>query len=280
MQTVATIKSLRKKLAAARKRGKTIGFVPTMGFLHEGHLSLVGRAWRENDVVVASIFVNPIQFGPREDFRKYPRDFGRDVALLKKTGVDYIFRPSAKEIFPADFGTYVEVPGLSSIMCGRSRPGHFRGVATVVAKLLNIVQPDRSYFGLKDYQQFIIIKKMAEDLDIPGQIIGCPTVREKDGLAMSSRNIYLKTPRARKAALVLKRCLWEAERLVKNGEKRSGKIRQKMMKMIKRETLARLDYIAIADPATLDEVRTIKGPVLIALAVYIEKARLVDNLII
>lgn len=280
MQIITSITNLRQKLAAARKKGRTIGFVPTMGFLHEGHLSLVRQAREENDVVVVSIFVNPIQFGPKEDFRKYPRDFRRDAAMLREAGVDYIFCPSAKEMFPAGFGTYVEVPELSKIMCGKSRPGHFKGVATVVAKLLNIVQPDRSYYGLKDYQQFTIIKKMAEDLNMPGQIIGCPTVREKDGLAMSSRNTYLKKPLGRKAALVLYRCLQEAQRLAKTGEKNTAGIKTKLIKIIKAEPLARLDYLVIADPKTLQEVKVKKGKVLLALAVFIGKTRLIDNSLI
>lgn len=280
MKIITGIKELKKQLLLARAEKLTVGLVPTMGYLHEGHLSLVRRARRENDIVVVSIFVNPIQFGPKEDLGKYPRDLKRDAAMLKKTGVDYIFNPSPREMFSTGFGTYVEVPELSNILCGKSRPGHFKGVATVVAKLLNIVQPDRSYYGLKDFQQFTIIKKMAKDLNIPGQIIGCPTIREKDGLAMSSRNTYLKAPKERKAAVILSKAIQEAKRLVRAGEKDAVKIKRKLIDLIKKEPLARLDYVALVDPGTLRELKRIKGPAQVILAVRIGKTRLIDNALI
>lgn len=250
-----------------------------MGYLHEGHLSLVRAAQRENDIVVVSIFVNPTQFGPKEDLKKYPRDIKRDSILLKKEKVDYIFCPDANQMYPADFRTYINVEDLSDRLCGKFRPGHFRGVVTVVAKLFNIIKPDRAYFGQKDAQQAIIIKKMVDDLNISVKIKTIPTIRETDGLATSSRNVYLKASE-RKDALVLYRCLNLAEASVRKGEKNPKKIIMEMKKVIQAKKDAKIDYISIVDCKSLKEVNVIKNRVLVALAVWIGKIRLIDNIII
>ncbi len=279
MKTITSIHTLQKVLRKARKQNKTIGFVPTMGALHEGHLSLIRSARRENELVVVSIFVNPAQFGPSEDFRKYPRDLKLDSKLCAKEKTDIIFFPSAREIYPSGYRTFVTVEGLSGLLCGRSRPGHFRGVATVVAKLLNIVGPSNAYFGQKDAQQAIIIKKLVRDLDMPVRIRVMPTVREKDGLAMSSRNIYLNAAE-RKEALALHQSLELAKSLVKKGVKDSAKIIEEMKRLIKSKKSARIDYVSIVALKDLEPVRKINGPCLIAEAVWIGKTRLIDNIII
>ncbi len=261
-----------------RSQGK-VGFVPTMGALHEGHLALVRRARRLADFVVVSIFVNPLQFGPREDFRSYPRDFKQDRKLLQDLGVDVIFYPDAREMYRPGFASYVEVKGLTRELCGRSRPGHFRGVTTVVAKLFNIVKPHIAVFGQKDAQQALVIKRMVRDLNFDLKVVVVPTVREPDGLAMSSRNVYL-TPAQRRQAPVLYQSLQLAARLIRSGVTDAGRVRQAMRRLISRQPAARIDYIQIVDAEKLKPVRQIQGKVLVALAVYFGHARLIDNIII
>jgi pantoate--beta-alanine ligase len=275
MKLITTIAALRLELGRCRKRGCRIGFVPTMGFLHEGHLSLVRQARKDNDVVVVSIFVNPIQFGPREDFKTYPRDPKRDKGLLRDLA-DFVFVPSARELYPQGFCTFVEVRGLSGEYCGRTRPGHFIGVATVVAKLLNIVASDTAYFGQKDAQQVAVIRRMVEDLDMPTHIKVMPTVREPDGLAMSSRNTYL-SPRQRQDAVVLFQALKSAEHAVATGQRDAQKIRRMLEDFIAHTPSARIDYIEIVDKKTFERVRTVGRDALLLLAVYIGKTRLIDN---
>ncbi len=260
----------------AKKKGKIIGFVPTMGYLHEGHLRLVRIARKKSDLCVVSIFVNPLQFGPKEDFKEYPRDIKRDKKLLEKEGVDILFYPEEKEMYPDDFSTYVKVEGLTEGLCGRSRPGHFQGVTTVVTKLFNSVLPHFAVFGEKDAQQALVIKRMVRDLNMPIKIIVAPTVREKNGLAMSSRNVYL-SPKEREEATVLYRSLLKAKEMIERGERNSNVIIGKMREMIE-ETSGKIDYIAIVDTKDLKEMEVIKGEVLIALAVYFSKARLIDNI--
>jgi len=260
-----------------KRKSKKISYVPTMGALHQGHLSLVKRAARLGDLVVASIFVNPAQFGPKEDFKKYPRDLKKDKELLQKAGCDLIFAPSIKDIYPEGYLTYMEVEELSQKLEGASRPGHFKGVCTIVAKLFNLVQPDFAIFGQKDAQQAIIIKKMTEDLNFPVRIIVSPTVREKDGLACSSRNSYLY-PEERTQAKVLYQALKLGEKLIKAGEKSPKKIVNKMRELINKEKLARIDYIALIDTEKLESVKIIKGEILLSLAVKFGKTRLIDNL--
>jgi pantoate--beta-alanine ligase len=261
----------------AKAHGKRVGFVPTMGALHEGHLSLIAAAKQKVDVVVVSIFVNPIQFGPSEDYTRYPRSLRKDKRCLKDMGVDVLFLPETSEMYPPGFKTFVEVEGLSRKLCGRSRPVHFRGVATVVTKLLNIVNPDAAFFGEKDFQQQLIIKQMVKDLDLPVEIVSLPTVREFDGLAMSSRNGYL-TPRERKSATILYKALCLAKEEVKRGEKDPKRILFRMRSLIASEPGVRLDYAAAVDLDTLEEVKKVAGKVLFALAVYLGKARLIDNM--
>jgi len=262
-----------------KREGRTIGFVPTMGYLHDGHLSLMRRARKDNDLVVLSIFVNPIQFGPHEDYKKYPRDFKKDERLAKGAGVDVLFYPAVKEVYPDGYSTYVEVDTLSNVLCGASRPGHFKGVTTVVAKLFNIVQPDKAYFGQKDAQQTIIIKKMVSDLNIGLKIKVMPIVREEDGLAMSSRNIYLSVEERRDAA-VLFSSLQEAVDMIKSGEIISSRVISRIRDMIGEKKTARIDYVTIVDPLTLKGVKRISGAVLIALAVWAGKTRLIDNMVV
>jgi pantoate--beta-alanine ligase len=278
MVVVKKIKKVREILTRVRNEKKSIGFVPTMGYFHQGHLRLMELARKENDYVVVSIFVNPLQFGPKEDFKEYPRDLKRDIKMAEEVGVDLIFAPSEKEMYEEDFSTYIEVTGnLTQVMCGKSRPGHFKGVTTVVGKLFNIVQPDRAYFGKKDYQQLIIVKKMVKDLNFPLKIVAVNTVREKDKLAMSSRNTYLNE-KSRKKALVLYQSLKLAEKEIKKGVKDPKIIKEKMKNLI--EEKGEIDYISIADPQTLQEVEKIEKKVLVALAVKIDGVRLIDNRII
>jgi pantoate--beta-alanine ligase len=262
-----------------KKEGKTIGLVPTMGYLHEGHLGLARAAKKLNDVVVMSIFVNPIQFGPDEDLDSYPRDLKRDEDLAASAGVDVVFYPSAKEMYPDGFATYVNVEGLTETLCGARRPGHFKGVTTVVAKLFGIIKPNMAYFGQKDAQQSIVIKKMVCDLNMDIDIKVLPTAREKDGLAMSSRNNYLSKAE-REDAAILYRSLQAAESLIKGGEKNSGKIIQQVGAIIKSKPAARIDYIAVVDPKDLRDVDAISGKALVALAVFVGKTRLIDNIIV
>ncbi|MDP4089732.1 MAG: pantoate--beta-alanine ligase [Bacillota bacterium] len=276
MKIIHNIKDLRQEMSSWRKEGLSIGFVPTMGYLHEGHGYLVKRASSENDRVVVSIFVNPIQFGPSEDFEKYPRDMEMDSRTVEACGGHVIFNPSAEEMYPSGFSTHVDVSGLTEGLCGAKRPGHFRGVCTVVSKLFNIVQPDRAYFGEKDAQQLAVIKRMVRDLNMPIEIVPCPIIREEDGLAKSSRNTYLN-PEERRAALVLNRSLTAAINLMENGEINSSSIKARIEGIIKAEPLARIDYIEIIDSVTLNSIGEVKGSVLVAIAVYIGKTRLIDN---
>lgn len=271
--TVQEMKNLRKEITG------TVGFVPTMGYLHEGHLSLVRQARRDNDITVTSIYVNPTQFGPHEDFQVYPRDPARDSELLKKEGNDILFMPSDKEMYPEGYCSWVDVQKLTERLEGASRPGHFRGVATIVAKLFNIVSPHRAYFGQKDAQQAIVIKKMVRDLNMNLEIVVMPTVREADGLAMSSRNVYL-SPEERKQATILFRALTLAKEIREKGENNAQIIKSSMIELIKTQPLAEIDYVSIADPENLEELTEIKSPALCSLAVKIGKTRLIDNIII
>jgi len=279
MKIIRDPKEAYKSVFSLKQKGRRIGFVPTMGYLHEGHLSLIRKARRENDTVVVSIFVNPAQFGPREDFKHYPRDFKRDKALAKKAGADIIFYPDAKNMWVGGHSTYVNVEKISQDLCGRSRPGHFRGVATIVNKLFNIIPADNAYFGQKDAQQAIIIQRMARDLNIPIQIKMLPIVREKDGLAMSSRNTYLSKAQRRQAA-VLFESLSLAKDLIKSGERRSTRIIKRMGDLVKKISSAKIEYIAIVDTDGLKDLKILKGNVLIALAVRFGRVRLIDNVII
>jgi pantoate--beta-alanine ligase len=276
MQLFETSVSLRQYLTAQRVAGRRIGFVPTMGYLHDGHLSLVRTAQQECDVVVLSIFVNPRQFGPHEDFTTYPRNLDRDLHLAREAGVDAVFTPSVADIYPPGFNTEVIVHELTEPLCGASRPGHFTGVTTVVAKLFNIVAPDRAYFGQKDYQQAVIIQQMVADLHMPLAVVICPIVRETDGLAMSSRNAYLSTEE-RQAALVLWHALQLATEQLAHGEHHGGRLAGVLREYIATEPCARIDYVAVCHPHTLHEVEELSGPVLVALAVYIGQTRLIDN---
>lgn len=257
--------------------GESVGMVPTMGYLHEGHLSLVRRARGENDYVVVSVFVNPTQFGPREDFARYPRDLEQDKRLLEAEGVDLVFAPAAGEMYPPGHATHVVVEGLGERLEGAHRPGHFRGVATVVTKLLSIVRPQRAYFGQKDAQQLAVIRRLVTDLNLGPEVIACPTVREPDGLALSSRNFYLSTEE-RRAAPVLFRALEEARRLWMDGERRGARLREKMLAVLEAEPLAGVDYAVVCDPATFEELEEARGPALLAIAVRIGGTRLIDNL--
>jgi pantoate--beta-alanine ligase len=274
MQVVGPIFELR---TLRQKLNGTVGFVPTMGFLHEGHLALVKQARIENSAVIVSIYVNPAQFGPREDFGSYPRDLNRDLELLGGEGVDIVFVPSDDEMYPPQFSSWVDVGKVTEQLEGVSRPGHFRGVTTIVAKLFNIVQPSRAYFGQKDAQQVVVIKRMVADLNMGIEIVVVPTVRESDGLAMSSRNIYL-SPGERQAATILFRALTLARQLGRSGEKDAEKIRQQMTSLIQKEPLAQIDYVSIAGAETLEELSSIDRPVLASLAVRIGKTRLIDNM--
>lgn len=276
VKEIATMKAITREAAA---RSQRLGLVPTMGALHEGHLSLVRRAREKSDVVVVSIFVNPTQFGPNEDFTRYPRNLEGDATLLTQEGVDYLFAPSVEEIYPSGYATYVEVEGLSERLCGRSRPGHFRGVATVVLKLLSIVAPHYAFFGQKDAQQVVIIKKMAEDLNLDVEIVVCPIVREADGLAMSSRNRYLNVEE-RQAATILYQALQRAKQMIDAEARDAERIIRTMQQMIEAEPRARIDYVEIVNARTLEPLTTVSGECLIALAVFVGPARLIDNLVI
>lgn len=278
MKVIAKISEIRATIEEQKASGKSVGFVPTMGFLHQGHLSLVKESLIQSDCSVVSIFINPAQFGPQEDFQKYPRDMGRDSALLDELGVDFLFVPDKNEMYPEGFRTYVEVTGLQDDFEGRSRPGHFRGVCTVVLKLLEIVKPDVAFFGQKDAQQAAVIKRMVRDLNLDLDIQVLPIIREKDGLALSSRNIYL-TPEQRKAATCLIKSLREAGRLIENGERDPGIIRNRMERVFDSEPLADLDYIAIVDLDNFQPLATIGSETLIAIAAKIGTTRLIDNMI-
>jgi pantoate--beta-alanine ligase len=273
MKVITTIAGFRE---ARRQAGGSAGFVPTMGYLHEGHLYLARRARAENDLCAVSIFVNPTQFGPKEDFARYPRDPDRDLALLEKEGTDLVLMPPVEEMYPPGTSTWVDVDDVTTRLEGAARPGHFRGVATVVAKLFNIVEPTRAYFGEKDAQQVVVIQKMVKDLNMNLKVVVVPTQREPDGLAMSSRNVYLN-PRERQAAVVLWRSMNLARGLWEEGERDAARIRREMEACITREPLARIDYVSIADPGTLEELSRMEGRALISMAVYLGKTRLIDN---
>ena len=279
MEIVKEISKMKEISKFWKRQGYKIAFVPTMGFLHGAHLALVKKAKELGDKTVVSIFVNPLQFGPKEDFREYPRDLERDLALLEKEKVDAVFIPETEEMYPPDFQTYVEVTKLTTGLCGAFRPGHFKGVTTVVLKLFNIINPDIAIFGEKDYQQLQVIKQMIKDLNLDIEIVAHPTVREKDGLAMSSRNIYLSSAE-RESATSLYKALLLAQKLVKDGEKDSKKIKKEMEKFIYSFPFTKVQYIEFVDPQTLDPIDKINKPVLCALAVYVGKARLIDNMLI
>jgi len=279
MEVIESISEMKNLVKEWKRQGLSIGFVPTMGYLHEGHLALVRRAKELSDRVVVSIFVNPIQFAPGEDYQSYPRDLERDKALLENEGVDVLFSPRVEEMYPPGFQTYVEVKELSSGLCGRYRPGHFVGVATVVLKLFNIVQPDIAVFGEKDYQQLKVIQRMVQDLNLDVKIIPHPTVREEDGLAMSSRNTYL-SPEERKSAIALYKALNLAEELVNQGERRVATLREKLKEFIESFPYTKVQYIEFVHLETLKEVERVDEPTLLALAVFVGEARLIDNKII
>ncbi len=276
MKVVKTIKEVRDLVKSWKQEGNEVALVPTMGYLHNGHKSLMDRARQENGKVVVSIFVNPIQFGPNEDFSTYPRDLEHDMAVCESAGVDLIFAPEADEMYTKEFCSFVGMSILTEELCGKSRPTHFQGVCTVVSKLFHIVTPDRAYFGQKDAQQLAIIKRMVIDLSMDVEVIGCPIVREEDGLAMSSRNTYL-SEEERKAALVLSQSLAFAEAFVARGERRASEILDEMKKLIELEPLAKIDYVEAVDVLTMKPVEEITESTLIALAVYIGKTRLIDN---
>ena len=275
MQAVSTIAEVREQVRQWRREGLTIGLVPTMGYLHEGHKSLIVRAAAENDRVVVSDFVNPTQFGPTEDLESYPRDFDRDCKLCEEAGAALVFHPEPSEMYAPNACTYVNMDELTHELCGLTRPIHFRGVCTVVSKLFNIVSPDRAYFGQKDAQQLAIIKKMVKDLDFDIEIVGCPIIREEDGLAKSSRNTYL-SPDERKAALFLSRAVRKGQEIISAGME-SDSVLSEMRKVIQAEPLARIDYVSMVDALTMQDVEKVDRDVLVAMAVYIGKTRLIDN---
>ena len=276
MKVIETIEEMKQ---VRHEHDEPVGFVPTMGYLHEGHISLVKCARNENPLVVVSIFVNPTQFGPSEDLTTYPRDIPRDLAMLEKENTDIVFMPSADEIYPAHFNSWVEVSNLTERLEGASRPTHFRGVTTICNKLFNIVQPTRAYFGQKDAQQLLVIKKMATDLDMNLEVVACPTIREPDGLAMSSRNTYLNVEE-RRAATVLYQSLNLAQQMWSQGEKDGDIIRQAMSRIIRQQSLATIDYVSIANTETLEELDRIMTPALVSLAVRIGRTRLIDNVVL
>ena len=269
------IEQVREAVKAWKKEGKSVGFVPTMGYLHEGHKSLIDAARRENDKVVVSIFVNPMQFGPAEDLDSYPRDLNRDAKLCEDAGVDIIFHPEPEEMYADGFCSYVDMNGLTTELCGKTRPIHFRGVQTVVLKLFHIVTPDRAYFGQKDAQQLAVIKRMVKDLNVDTEIIGCPIIREEDGLAKSSRNTYLSAEE-RKAALCLSRAVKTGQEAICKGIK-AEEILSKMRAVIEAEPLAKIDYVSMVDALDMQPVESVEKDVLVAMAVYIGKTRLIDN---
>jgi pantoate--beta-alanine ligase len=277
MEIISIISEMQQKASLAHRAGRSVSFVPTMGFLHEGHASLMREGRRQGDLLVASIFVNPTQFGVGEDFEAYPRDLERDSRIAEECGVDILFTPAAAEMYPQGYQTYVNVEGVSLPMCGASRPGHFRGVTTVVAKLFHIVRPDRAFFGEKDYQQLVVIRRMAADLNMEVEVVGLPTVREPDGLAMSSRNSYL-TPQERTSALCLSRSLIAAADLYRRGEVSVRRLRDEVMGILQGEPAARIDYVEFRNGDTLEEADLADDRTVLALAVRIGKTRLIDNI--
>lgn len=278
MKIVGTVKEVREQVKEWKKQGLSVGFVPTMGYLHEGHKSLMDAARKGNDKVVVSIFVNPMQFGPTEDLATYPRDLDNDAALCESAGVDLIFHPEAEEMYEKDFCSFVDMTGLTEGLCGKTRPIHFRGVCTVVNKLFNIVTPDHAYFGQKDGQQLAVIKRMVRDLNMDIEIVGCPIVREEDGLAKSSRNTYLSSEE-RKAALILSKTVALGKELAKT-EKDANKVVEAMKKNIETEPLAKIDYVEAVDALSMAPVEKLEGTCMLAMAVYIGKTRLIDNTLI
>ena len=278
MNIVSTVKEVREQVKEWRAQGLSVGLVPTMGYLHEGHKSLIDKAVEQNDRVVVSVFVNPIQFGPTEDLATYPRDLDRDAALCESAGADLIFHPENEEMYFEDFCTYVDMEHLTKGLCGKTRPTHFRGVCTVVSKLFHIVQPDRAYFGQKDAQQLAVVRRMVRDLNFDLEIVGCPIVREEDGLAKSSRNTYL-SEEERKAAVVLSRSLAKGKELIESGELDAETIKKAIREVIDAEPLAKIDYVEVVNFDTIEAIDTLDGIVLTAIAVYIGKTRLIDNLI-
>lgn len=278
MKIVGTVKEVREQVKEWKKQGLSVGLVPTMGYLHEGHKSLMEAARKDNDKVVVSIFVNPMQFGPTEDLATYPRDLDHDAALCESAGVDLIFHPEAEEMYEKDFCSFVDMTGLTEGLCGKTRPIHFRGVCTVVNKLFNIVTPDHAYFGQKDGQQLAVIKRMVRDLNMDIEIVGCPIVREEDGLAKSSRNTYL-SPEERKAALILSKTVALGKELAKT-EKDANKVVEAMKENIKTEPLAKIDYVEAVDALSMAPVEKLEGTCMLAMAVYIGKTRLIDNTLI
>ncbi len=279
MKIITDISKMKVEIKSLKSKGKIIGLVPTMGYLHEGHLSLVRESIKKTDCTVVSIFVNPAQFGPREDFKEYPRDLNQDYEILKKEGVDYIFYPGDSEMYPMGYKTYIEVHGLQDRLCGFSRHGHFRGVCTVVLKLFNIISPDISFFGQKDAQQAIILEKMVLDINLDVKINVLPIIRDKNGLALSSRNSYL-TQEERNAALSLSRSLKQARQMIESGERKTEEIIQKMKETIESEPFIRIDYVEIVDIEKLNPIDRIDKKALIAIAVYVGKIRLIDNIIV
>lgn len=279
MKIVSTVEQVREEVKKWREEGLSVGLVPTMGYLHEGHKSLIDAAVKDNDKVVVSVFVNPIQFGPTEDLATYPRDLERDSALCEAAGAALIFHPEKEDMYFDDFCTYIDMEGLTKGLCGKTRPTHFRGVCTVVGKLFNIVQPDKAYFGQKDAQQLAVIRRMVRDLNFNLEIVGCPIIREEDGLAKSSRNTYLSAEE-REAATVLHRGLTAGEEAVKNGETDVKKVIGIIRDIIEAEPLARIDYVEVVDFDTIQPIDVIDRTVLVAVAVYIGKTRLIDNFIV
>lgn len=278
MKIESTVSGVRAQVKEWKANGLSVGFVPTMGYLHEGHASLIKAAKRDNDRVVVSIFVNPMQFGPAEDLASYPRDLKKDSELCESLGVDLIFHPEPEEMYHKGFSSYVDMSVLTEELCGLSRPVHFRGVCTVVSKLFNIVKPDRAYFGQKDAQQLAIIRHMVDDLNMDVEVISCPIIREEDGLAKSSRNTYLSEAE-RKAALVLSRSINLGRNMAENGESNAEAITSAMKELIGKEPLARIDYVKAVDGLTMQQIKTVQKPMLVAIAVYIGKTRLIDNFI-
>lgn len=278
MQIFTTVADMKAQIKAWKAEGASIGLVPTMGYLHEGHMSLIDTARKSCDKVVVSVFVNPIQFGPNEDFDSYPRDLEHDSAICEAHGADAVFHPSDDEMYPQGFNTFVEVETLTDALCGAKRPGHFRGVCTVVTKLFNIVEPDRAFFGQKDAQQLAVIKRMVADLNMNLEVCGCPIVREDDGLAKSSRNTYLSEAE-RQAALVLSKAIFAGQKAVEEGMTDAGQLRALMEEIIAAEPLARVDYIEVVDGLTMQPLQCVQKPMLVAMAVYIGNTRLIDNFI-
>lgn len=279
MKVVTTIKEVRENVKAWKSEGQSVGFVPTMGYLHEGHGSLITKARENNDKVVVSIFVNPMQFGPTEDLESYPRDLEKDSKFCESLGADLIFNPEPAEMYHEDFSSFVDMSVLTEELCGLSRPVHFRGVCTVVNKLFNIVQPDNAYFGEKDAQQLAVIKHMVQDLNMDVNVVGCPIIREEDGLAKSSRNTYLSAEE-RQAALILSQTIELGKKLVAEGEKDADVLVEKMKENIAKESMAKIDYVKAVSGLTMQQQKEVKAPMLVAMAVYIGKTRLIDNFIL